>query len=689
MRFKKIVSKSLVAILFFNTGMTSFAGSLLKDGRYETLEGESVTINDSTRDKLYEIEIFGNTIQDANNLEDTQSVGDLYVDESGRPILDGRGREQYAINIKSEKTSSRNLSPVTEGLIAWINAEDGSQGDTILKDRVGNNDFILKNFIYDDTDGFIDGKLKISGYGMTSGKNAVHALEKFASPCKSFIITVEKTASTSLWYIFDGRGLGGEGSSANHSFNGSAGVSYDASKTRINGVLRNDTANIGIGEKVSIYFELKEPEMFTMSIMCRYSLNEAMDGYFYSLAAYDRALTEEEILYNCAVEGTIATNTTTILLPTQLQKIGNISDRLYWDYSKGRYVVEKNVTSITLDGSDDEDWALSRGQHSDIYDHFRVIPHVFGGDEGISGHGKPLLSNRFLCTNRSWSDGPHNSITTSSSLYTQIGMTFDMYYYQTLDDFKNWLRNNPVIVWYQLKTPKIIETEITSKIKILTYDDKTYIYTENENRISPTIKITVDRINKLSREAVEKAEVEPTSSNISIARMWVNQMDESFFKDQLQERLNSIFDINDLGIERKTVTANLDMYIKSDNSLSMSLSTNSVSFEDYSGVDDLEKLNAVDVIVSSSLPYDLNAYLEESLQNSDKTSIMSPSIINIRENDSVDYSQFVNTTDKVVLKSDCEAINNKSHSIDLKLSSDDTHKADVYKAVIKFEAVQK
>ena len=684
MRFKKMVSKSLAAILFLNTGMTSFAGTLSEGGRYETLEGERVTIEGSTRGKLHEIEVFGNTVQNENNLEDIQSVGDLYVDENGKPILDSQGREQYAIKI-----SSKNLSPITEGLITWINAEDGSQGDTILKDRVGNNDFILKNFIYDDTDGFIDGRLKINGYGMEYGKNVVHALEKFTTPCKSFVITVEKTANTSPWYIFDGRGLEGEGSSGNYAYNGVAGFSYDTSKTRINGVLRNDTANIGIGEKVSIYFELKEPEMFAMSIMCRYSLNEAMDGYFYSLAAYDRALTEDEILYNCAMEGTITANATTILLPTQLQKVGNISDRLYWDNSKGRYLIEKNITSITLDGSSDENWVLSRGQHSDVYDHFRVIPHMFGEEEGVSGHGNALLSNRFLCTNRSWEEGPHNSITTSSSQYTQIGMTFDMYYYQTLDGFKDWLKDNPTIVWYQLKTPKIIETDITSKIQILTYDNKTYIYTEAENGVSPTIKITVDRINKLSREAVEKAETEPTSTNISLARMWVNQMDESFLKDQLQERLNLISGINDLEIDRKTVTANLDVYIKSDNALSMSLSTNSVTFEGYSGIDDLEKLNAVDVIVSSSLPYDLNAYLEESLQNSDKTSIMSPSTINIRQNGSIDYNQFTNTTDKVILNDNCNVGNNNVHSIDLKLSSDDTHKADVYKAVIKFEAVQK
>ena len=54
--------------------------------RYQTLEGEYITIDNSTEGELHEIEIFGNTIKDENNLEDIQSVGDLYIDEDGNPI---------------------------------------------------------------------------------------------------------------------------------------------------------------------------------------------------------------------------------------------------------------------------------------------------------------------------------------------------------------------------------------------------------------------------------------------------------------------------------------------------------------------------------------------------------------------------------------------------------------------------
>ena len=46
-------------------------------------------------------EIYGNTVQDENDLNIIQSVGDLYVDENGEAILDEDGNEQYKIDITS------------------------------------------------------------------------------------------------------------------------------------------------------------------------------------------------------------------------------------------------------------------------------------------------------------------------------------------------------------------------------------------------------------------------------------------------------------------------------------------------------------------------------------------------------------------------------------------------------------
>ena len=192
---------------------------------------------------------------------------------------------------------------------------------------------------------------------------------------------------------------------------------------------------------------------------------------------------------------------------------------------------------------------------------------------------------------------------------------------------------------------------------------------------------------KIIKEAVEKAEQSKESVDIESARVLVNQLPECSIKDQLQNRLDEIFP--NLTLERKTATANLDIYIKCENMLSMSLDTNSVSFEEYSGAEPIEKLNAVNININSSLPYTLNAYLPNEIQNSDGSNKMDLDILNIRENSEAEYKQFKNTTDKLVLKDSYPKGNNINHVIDLKLDSHNAHKADVYKTVIKFEVVQK
>lgn len=88
MKIRKNISIFLnVGMILNNVYFNANASNVEILDRYETLEGECVTIEDSEEDIIKSIEIFGNTIQDENNLEDIQSVGDLYVDESGAPYF--------------------------------------------------------------------------------------------------------------------------------------------------------------------------------------------------------------------------------------------------------------------------------------------------------------------------------------------------------------------------------------------------------------------------------------------------------------------------------------------------------------------------------------------------------------------------------------------------------------------------
>ena len=116
MKVNKLIAKGLTLGLLLNSlSVLSYANTDILN-RYQTLEGEYITIDDSIEGNLEEIEIFGNTVQDENNLEDIQSVGDLYVDENGNSILDKQGREQYKIEIISQ---GKNLFNAKEAPISF------------------------------------------------------------------------------------------------------------------------------------------------------------------------------------------------------------------------------------------------------------------------------------------------------------------------------------------------------------------------------------------------------------------------------------------------------------------------------------------------------------------------------------------------------------------------------------------
>lgn len=364
----------------------------------------------------------------------------------------------------------------------------------------------------------------------------------------------------------------------------------------------------------------------------------------------------------------------TILSPTPLEKVGGITDKIIC--KNGVWGIEKNVTTRIFDGSEN----FYRGDSSlelqntllfhidvDTINETKAICDSFIWEHSLNDYEHIWVGNNNF--------GVH---ILKSKLSTQ-----------DVNGFKAWLQINPVLVKYQTAKPQFIPLPNSQQIKINTFLNKTHIFSETEAGVNPTLKIAVDRINKLSREAVEKAENEPIIDNISIARMWVNQMDECILKDQLNERINQIYGIADLELEKKDITNNIDIYIKPQNILSMNLSTNNISFEDFNNTEDLEYLNAVEVTVNSSLPYQLNAYLESEIQNADKTKYINKSILNIKSSSKNEYRSFVDLVTPIVIEDDQEAGENNIHSIDIKLSGSSSYEVDVYKTTIKFEAKQK
>ena len=353
------------------------------------------------------------------------------------------------------------------------------------------------------------------------------------------------------------------------------------------------------------------------------------------------------------------------------------------EYINGRATHVHRSKKIILDGSDDEKWVQDRLaplSYAIDLDNFNNT--LVDLNDIISSKFNIILFElyNFNSVNGGINSG-HEYITSfKNRIIVGNGQSS-----KNADEFKEWLRNNPIEIIYKLDTP--IYEPIKGDLSVNLFEGTTSIL--NNSSIPTIMETTIDRTLNRAAEYVELAKTNPTVENLSKARYWNNLLKESIKKDQLQEAVNGIAKLTDMEIERETTTVNLDVYIKSENMLSLSLDTNSVTFDGYSGVEDIEMFNVVNLTISSSLPYKINAYLADEIQNSDKSNIIDKSMLNIKANSEQSYNRFNDTVSPIVLLDDQSKGNGVSHGIDLKLSSNLAHKADVYKTVIKFEAEQK
>ena len=602
MKINQLIAKGLsIGLLLNSLSILSYANTEIPN-RYQTLEGEYVTIDDSIEGNLEEIEIFGNTVQDENNLEDIQSAGDLYVDENGNPILDKQGREQYKIDVNIRNDN-----------IFDINAS-----------KRGHLNYSTGNVTYSDSSSDI-----VSDFIKLSNTNGLY---------------------------FYGEILGGN---TNHQFYM---CFYDKDKNYL-----------GFNQIQYVYFKERvyRPNPDTEYVRI---------GYNPSILSNFR-MSEGGNFLNSHVES--QSQTQTILLPCQLMKVGDVMDKLYWDSTKNKYIIEKNIGEYTVDSNSPIATTYLHNNYPDTIG-FSVRNNYFQWNSKLmvtklKYDGTRPISAGTLCSNE-------EKIFVSDYIFVTLNKTK----LESLDvnGVRKYLKDNSIKIYGNISNPEYMETNITSKLKMSTYEEKTYVFTETKNGINPTLKVTVDRLPQIAKEAVIQAETDSTNFNISLARMYTNTLPESLYKDQLQDQLSKIFS-SDIVLDKKSVTSNLDLYIKCENILQMSLSTNNITFEDFSGVEDMTKENAVQISINSSLPYSLNAYLPTEIQNSDKSVVMDKSILNIKENSENSYQTFANTTDKIILKDNNQAGNDLIHNVDIKLKGGIAHQKDVYKTTIKFEAEQK
>ena len=356
------------------------------------------------------------------------------------------------------------------------------------------------------------------------------------------------------------------------------------------------------------------------------------------------------------------------------------------EYINGQAIHIKRYNQLIFDGSEDESWVSYKGTDTHHVFTYKVnniqrIPSVIE-DSFLQDY---LISDKFHTKSFDSSLIDFEAIRPGiNNDWIMIAIDWSNLSTQDIDGFKEWLSQNPVIVVYKLAKP--VYEPIKEDLSIQLFENTTRV--SNNSIIPANMEVTVDRVLNRAKEALEVAKSNPTMQNIAIARMWINLVGETLKKDEFQEELDSITDIVDLEIEKKTVTANMDIYVKSANMLSMSLNTNSITFEGYSGTSSLEMKDAVEISINSSLPYTLNASIESPIQNKDGTSVIPSDILNIKESADTDYKVFSSIGDKIKLSETSTTVNEKMHKIDFKLNTVEAYKPDVYKTTVKFEAIQ-
>ena len=715
--YKKIIHKGLSFFIFLSsTSITSFSGVISENERYETFQGNYLSINDINSNKDIDIEIEGNTLINLANIESNFKATDdfWYKDFTICKTSDLKLNKVYTIMIYKELANGyddTNFNIFELGLSNNLNITNDHPVMSIELDKLKEEKYNLK---YDNRLKYEVIKAKVifkdfKGYKYLS----VRPCRRYSEPVKgesvnyNIKINLLEGDYTNLNIPYF-RGMVSTGDTID---NNSLSI-YQTNKNLINDTIifeRNKAVN-EFGEDYTLpnyglsnYIQVEGGQTYSY---------KNTQGYIYGVKIIQYDSNFKYLGQNFIDSGVIKLKDSTryirinLYIPHtsvedfmtygQLEKSSKHTDYTKGVYSitninlkeplrsindtkdvlkkiKNEWYIERKCSEVKFDGSDDEGWILNTS-HDKIFEDYIVFHQLIGRKNAISDKFPvDLISN-----------APYEHIRVTDS-YTFIYIEKSRLESLDLNGFKKWLSQNPINLVYELN--ESVYEKVDFNYEVLESEDLLNI--NSKSLIPATMKVKVDRIINKSNEAIEQALSNPTLDNISLARMWVNQIPESLLKEEMQMKLSNISNISDIQLDRKTTTSNLDVYIKCENILQMSLDTNQISFDDFSGIEDVEKVNAVNITINSSLPYQLNAYLPTEIQNSDKSATMNKSILNIKESSETEYKEFTNLNEKVVLKDNCSSGNQLVHGINIRLKGGIAHEKDVYKAIIKLEAEQK
>lgn len=147
----------------------------------------------------------------------------------------------------------------------------------------------------------------------------------------------------------------------------------------------------------------------------------------------------------------------------EICSIGDTKDLL--TIKNGKAVINKNISNIVLNGSNDENWGYSSSNDLFVSDAIR----------NIAEHNNEMYCSHFRIVPFSTSYGnmPNGTMRQDNNSSRLIVKYTD---YTTADAFKTWLSTHNTEVYYVLATPE--EIELNGDYNIKAYDQVTYMTTE-------------------------------------------------------------------------------------------------------------------------------------------------------------------------------------------------------------------
>ena len=248
----------------------------------------------------------------------------------------------------------------------------------------------------------------------------------------------------------------------------------------------------------------------------------------------------------------------TILSPVQLEKVGDVADRII--EKDGVWGVEKNIVNYNL--TKDLNWAYGRGTTVDGIQYFgykAVIPNPIR--PALSTKIANLICNHCKPTSNfaqfTASDGINTISQYTDSDEVQIMNTSEVF--NSVDSFKNWISDKNISIKYPTTQPQFIPLPHDQQIKLRTFASKTNISFGCEiegtikaqvpKSLGATVNTHTEQINNLNKELdrVKKLE-ESTVSTVTTESDFttVEATSNGYFEDVKLEgkTLVNLFDKN-------------------------------------------------------------------------------------------------------------------------------------------------